>query len=101
MNFFNYLDLCHKNASGTCKTCLQKLFPNGEHRIEKGYNKRIVLKIDKSKNVQINLLSYLVFNPFFPNLPILYPLKTSFSRDTKWEHGEIEKELNNTPFLQD
>ena len=98
MNFSKYLDLYRRNASSTRKACLQKPFPNGEHRIQKCYNKRIILKINKSKHVQINLLLYLAFNLFFPNVPILYPLKTSFSRDIKWEHGKIEMELNNTPF---
>ena len=82
------------------KTCLQKPFRNGEHRIKKCYNKRIILKVNKTKHVQINLLLYLVFSSFFfPDAPILYPLKTSFSGDTKWEHGRIKMELNNTPFL--
>ena len=52
-----------------------------------------------SQIVQLNLLLYLVFNSFFSNVPILYLLKTSFSRDAKWEHGGIEMELNKTPFL--
>ena len=47
------------------------------------YNKKIILKDNKSKHVQMNLLLYLVFNSFFSNVPTLYPVKTSFSRDTK------------------
>ena len=60
--------------------------------------KRTILKVNKSKHVQINLF-YLVFNLFFPHVSILYPLKTSFSRNTKLEHVGIEIELNNIPFL--
>ena len=56
VSFCRNLDHYHKNASGTCKACIQKPFPNGEHRILKCYNKRIILKVDKSKQAQINLL---------------------------------------------
>ena len=58
------------------------------------------MKVNKSKHVQINLFLHLVFNSFFLNVPILYPLKTSFSRDTKWKHGEIEMELNSIDFFR-
>ena len=34
------------------------------------------------------------------NVQILYPLKTSLSRDTKWEHWVIEMELNNPHFFR-
>ena len=57
--------------------CLQKLSPNGEHRIQKCFNKTTILKANKSKHVKINLL-YLVINPFLSNVSILYPLKTLF-----------------------
>ena len=82
LNFAKYLDFYRRNPSGTCKTCPQKAFPNGEHRTQKCYIKKIILKVNKSKNVQTILLLHLVFNSFFPNVSILYPLKTSFSRDT-------------------
>ena len=64
-NFSKYLDLYRRNTSGTCQKWLQKRFPNGEHRIWKCYNKKIVLKVNKSNHVKINLWLYLIFNSFF------------------------------------
>ena len=58
LNFSKYLDFYRRNASGACKMCLQKFFPNGKQRKEKSYNKKIILKVNKSKNVQISLLLY-------------------------------------------
>ena len=68
------------------KTCLQKPFPNGENRIWKCYNQMILLKVSKSKHVQISLLLYLVVNSFLPNVLILYPPlpKNLYKNCTKW-----------------
>ena len=55
---------------------LKKLFPNSMHRIQKCYNKINILKVNKFKHIQINVLLYLIFNSFFPNVPILYKMGT-------------------------
>ena len=69
------------------KTFLQKLFPNVEQRILKCYNKRIILKVNKSKHVKTSFL-YLVISfecsDFTPPQNIDFLM---FSGDTKWKHG--------------
>ena len=59
------------------KECLRTLFSNVQQGVSKCYNKTIILKVINSKHVKISSL-YLVINPFFLNVLILYPLKTSF-----------------------
>ena len=51
----------------------------------KCYNQMILLKVNKSKHVQISLL-YLVVNSFLPNVLILYPPlpKNLYKNSTKW-----------------
>ena len=51
----------------------------------KCYNQMILLKVNKSKHVQISLL-YLVVNSFLPNVLILYPPlpKNLYKNCTKW-----------------
>ena len=52
----------------------------------KCYNQMILLKVNKSKHVQISLLLYLVVNSFLPNVLILYPPlpKNLYKNCTKW-----------------
>ena len=55
----------------------------------------ILLKVSKSKHVQISLLLYLVVNSFLPNVLILYPPlpKNLYKNCTKWI-PELYKTLN-------
>ena len=100
VNFSKYLDLYRRNASGTCKTCMQEPFPNGDNRIWKCYNKRIILKVNKSKHAQISCYISLLIH-FFRMFRFYTPWKHHFPdvfRGYNWEYGG-RNGLNNTPFL--